>query len=88
MIDLQDLKAEFSGLDKPYQTCSTFYKRTESILEDKNVDKLTLAILQQYKLGHKEIPIRIQINEKRKQLIRTWETVKIGIVGMFFYLSA
>lgn len=78
-----DLLAEFRSLDKTYETCCTFYKRMENILGDDDVDKLTLAILQQYKLGNQQTPISTQINHKSKQLKSTWEALRIGVIGKF-----
>lgn len=82
--DFQDgLLAEFRSLDKTYEICCTFYKRMEEILGDDGVDKLTLAILQQYKLGNQQTPISAQINHKSKQFKSTWEALRIGVIGKF-----
>ncbi|XP_071151181.1 uncharacterized protein [Mytilus edulis] len=78
---LDKLRKELKKIDKTFQTCCTFYKRVEDILGDDSIDRLTLAIIQQYALGQQENAIHLQVNEKRKQLVRVWECLRIGIIG-------
>ncbi|CAG2221631.1 unnamed protein product [Mytilus edulis] len=78
---LDKLRKELKKIDKTFQTCCTFYKRVEDILGDDSIDRLTLAIIQQYALGQQENAIHLQVNEKRRQLVRVWECLRIGIIG-------
>ncbi|CAC5418150.1 unnamed protein product [Mytilus coruscus] len=78
---LDKLKKELKKFDKTFQTCSTFYKRVEDILGDDCIDRLTLAIIQQYALGRQENAIHLQVQEKRKQLVKVWDFLRIGIIG-------
>ncbi|XP_063416404.1 uncharacterized protein LOC134698035 isoform X2 [Mytilus trossulus] len=78
---LDKLRKELKKCDKTFQTCCTFYKRVIDILGDDCIDRLTLAIIQQYALGRQENAIHLQVNEKRKQLVRVWECLRIGIIG-------
>lgn len=72
----------FKTLDQKYDNCSRLYKAVDSILSDRGVDRLTLAILQQYLFSGQEKSLSWQIQNKRKQINRGLETLKIGVIGM------